>query len=325
MVYLNELQRELMDLRRGRALQEPELAGRLGPVLLDLSGTSEGDPDGVTRQRVRAVLDELTADLPHDLRVAAETALAFGTRSASRLAQRVQAYAEHVHCSERTARRRMDEAIRLMAQAGRTRVDAAAQTDTGSAWRIRSFTTLLRLDTPTAELFETRLVVARRALSRVEITLDLPPGPDGSDPVSPLHVDAIYGARVVEVDRSADGRHYRLVVALPRRLEPEEQAEFCLHYRVPPGQPLRNHCAIVPLQECDHGRVRVRFDPRDRPAEVWRLSGVTPRQMDQAATDPQPDRLDPDGVGEVMPVFRNLRQGHGYGVAWQPAGTAPRR
>jgi hypothetical protein len=105
-------------------------------------------------------------------------------------------------------------------------------------------------------------------------------------------------------------------VRLPRLVEPGDPLEFCLHYRVPPGQPIRDHYAIVPLDPCDSGWVRVRFAPDRPPARVWSYAAVPPRQLDDVTTRPGADALVPDGVGEVVLPFRGLRQGHAYGAAW---------
>jgi hypothetical protein len=316
MPFEDDLYQELARLRRGRGLQEPRPAERLGPLLRRLCGVAPGDPDGVARRRAEALLTELAADLPDDLRVAAELSLALDGRPAARLTQRTEALARELRCSGRTARRRMDEAAHLIARAALSRPGPEDAGDPGSGWRVREFTGSRRLDTETPELYETRTVQAERTLDALTIRLDLPPRPEADGPALPLMIDALYGVRLAEVDGGPEGRNYRLAVALPRTLRPDEQLEFCLHYRVPPGQPIRNHCAIVPLDPCDQGRIRVRFDPADPPAQVWRLSAITPRQMDRATMVPGPDRLDPDGAGEVGVSFRGLRQGHGYGIAW---------
>jgi hypothetical protein len=318
MPFEDDLYQELARLRRGRGLQEPRPAERLGPLLRRLCGVAPGDADGVARRRAEAVLGELAADLPDDLRTAAELSLALGDGPATRLTQRTETLARRLRSSGRTARRRMDEAAHLLARAALTHPGPEEDdADPGSGWRVREFTGLLRLDTETPELYETRTVQAERALDGLTIRLDLPPRPEAEGPALPLLVDALYGVTLSEVDSGPDGRNYRLAIALPRTLKPDERLEFCLHYRVPPGQPIRDHCAIVPLDPCDQGRIRVRFDPSDPPAQVWRLAAVTPRQMDHATTVPGPDRLAPDAAGEVGVSFRGLRQGHGYGVAWR--------
>jgi hypothetical protein len=327
MSYPDELHRELRALCRGRALRQAGLALRLGPLVCELSGVSRAEKDGDARRKVRTALAELTADLPDDLRTGAETALAFATTSADQLTQRARSYANGLHLSERTARRRIDEAIVLMARAATPYPEAGAQADRGPGWRVRSFAALLRLDRPAVELYETRVIMAEQAVREVTVELDLPPGPDAGDPALPLEIDAVFGSRITAVDRSADGRHYRVTAALPRRLEPAERHEFCLHYRVPPGQPIRDHYAIVPLSPVDDGRIRVRFAPDRPPAVVWRFAGIVPRQLDQASTAPGADRVETDGAGEVHLAVRGLRQGLGYGLAWQswrgPRDAAP--
>jgi hypothetical protein len=319
MPFADDLYQELARLRRGRGLQEPRTAERLGPLLRQLCTIKLDDPDGTARRRAEAVLFELTSDLPDDLRIAAELSFGLGDQSAGRLTQRTDTLARELRCSGRTARRRMEEAAHLIARAALARPVPADESgvDPGPGWRVREFTGLLRLDTSTPELYETRTVRAERPIDTLTIRLDLPPRPDAGGPAMPLAIDALFGARVAEVDGGPEGRSYRLEVRLPRTLRTTEETEFCLHYRVPAGQPIREHCAIVPLDPCDQGRIRVRFDPAEPPAQVWRLAAVTPRQMDRATTVPGADRLDPDGAGEVGVSFRGLRQGHGYGVAWR--------
>src|SRR5262245_27009993 len=98
MSFSDELHRELIDLTRARALQDPALARRAGPLIRELSGAigiaggsggsgrsvnsgsgsaGSGGDSARFRQRLRAWLAELAEDLPADLRRAAEEALAF--------------------------------------------------------------------------------------------------------------------------------------------------------------------------------------------------------------------------------------------------------
>jgi hypothetical protein len=317
MSYQDDLHHELRALSRGRGMLEQGLARRLGPLTRQLSAVSAVDPDPAARQRLHLALTELMVDLEAEVRAAAELALAFDARSGDHLMARARFYAKRAHCSERTARRRMNEAIAALAQAG-ARDQSTAPVDPGSGWRVRSFTSLMRLDSAAVELYETRVLLAEREISEVQIELDIPSTADSAGPPPGVDVHAVYGARIVTVDRDDDGHHYRLSLALPRPLSTGDQQEFCLHYRVRPGTPVRNHCAIVPLAPCDHGRIRVRFPEGRAPASIWQVTAVPPRRMDAATTVPGAARLDLDGAGEVMVAFRALRQGHGYGVAWLP-------
>jgi hypothetical protein len=284
-----------------------------------LTGAVPGDHERVVRQKVRDTLTDLAKELPADLRRAAECAFALDPDAPARLSKRTEQLAEAIHCGERTARRRMDEAVHLMARAADTGPGPVVAGDPGSGWRVRSLFALLRLDTPTPELYETRTIVANQPLAELVVRLDLPPPSPNDNPALPLVIDALYGSRIKSVERRNEGRHYRLTIALPRVLQPDDQLDFCLHYRIPEGQPIRDHYAIVPLDPCDYGTVRARFSGDRPPAAVWRLSAVPPRLLDEATAAPGPDRLELDGVGEVVLAFRGLREGYGYGVAWQPA------
>ena len=309
------LRAELVRLRQGRGLQEDRLAGRVGERLAVLCGAEPGETDRALRQKVRATLTHLARDLPDELRRAAELTFALDDSMPETLSKRIERLAGEIHSGDRTARRRMDEAVQLLARAGGS-ARGPADPNAGPGWRVRKFEALLRLDTETPQLYETRVVVAERPINEVEIRLDLPPLPGAHSPALPLEVDALYGARVTEVERTGEGRHYRLTVRLPRVVEPGDPLEFCLHYRVPPGQPIRDHYAIVPLDPCDSGWVRVRFAPTRPPARIWAYAAVPPRQLDGVTTSPGADALTVDDVGEVVLPFRALRQGHAYGAAW---------
>jgi hypothetical protein len=278
------------------------------------------EPEASLRVRLRTELSGLVAGLDDELRTAAELALALGPRPGDLLTTRTRSYATRMHCSERTARRRMEQAIEALASAAAARFDPAGRPDAGAGWRTRAFSALLRLDTPDVELYEKRTVLATAEIDRLSIEVDLPPVPGVNDPLPPVAIDVVCGARILAIDRDEEYRHVRVTAALPGRLPPGSHHELCLHYRVSRERPIRDCYAIVPFEPCDHARLRVRFPVAVPPVVIWRLSGVPPRRMDRAATTPGADRLRPDGAGEVDVAFSGLRQGHGYGVAWR-AGT----
>ncbi|GAA2851085.1 hypothetical protein Acy02nite_34510 [Actinoplanes cyaneus] len=307
----DDLLAELLRLRRGRGLHEPHLAVRLGPELRTLCSVLLGDADGPARAKVMATLGALAGQLSPDLRRAAELALAMGERPASRLSRRAEDLAAILHCSERTARRRMDEALALIAGAA-TR---AGEAPPGPAWRVRRFTALLRLDTPSPELYETRTIYAERHLDSVTVTLDVPARADTDEAAGPLEVEAVRGARVSGIETGPDGRHHRVTVQLGRRLCPAERLSFTLRYRLPPGARIREHCVLVPLHPCDTALIRVRFAAP--PSVAWRVDEVAPRQLDAATGACTATRLTPDRVGEIEAQFGRLVQGHAYGVAWR--------
>ncbi|MFF3868939.1 hypothetical protein [Micromonospora sp. NPDC001898] len=269
----------------------------------------------MVRAKVRATLLALSADLPTDLRRALVLAYALDPEhSYLRLDRRTDQLARELSCQQRTARRRIDEAVARLVGAA----VADAPSDTGPSWHLHGMHALLRLDTPSPELYETRDVVAIRSIGEITVQFSLPRRPGDDRPEHDVVVDVLYGARIREVTRHNDGQFFRLVLTLPRILAPGERHELCLHYRVPAGQPIREHYVFQPLAPCARCTVRLRFPPGDGPALVWRLDGVPPRSVDDRA--PGGDRLSPDGIGEVSSAFDGLQQGYAYGVAWSAAG-----
>jgi hypothetical protein len=278
-----------------------------------LCGVGPTDPATVVRGKVRSTLAALSTDMPADLRRAVVLAYALDPEhSYLRLEHRTDQLARELSCQHRTARRRIDEAVaRLVA----TALDAAwAEVGAAPAWHMHAMHALLRLDTPTPELYETRDIAATRPVDDITVQFSLPRRPDDRGAEHDIAVDVLHGARIRDVSRHNDGQIFRLDLTLPRTLNPGERHLLCLHYRVPEGQPMREHYVFQPLTPCVRCTVRLRFPPDRAPRHVWRLDGVPPRAVDDRA--PGPDRLHLDGVGEVASTFDGLRQGHAYGVAW---------
>jgi hypothetical protein len=324
-----QLVAELIALRRGRGLQTAQLADRLGPGLRTVCDVC-GGTDREARQQVWREIERLSADFPADLRTAIRYALAVVSDARhAKLGARIDALAVVLRCGPRTARRRVDEAFtRLAFEAARRRPDDTRPADPERGWQVSRFKALLRLDTPTPELVEERTIVAvRDALDRIAVRFSLPPplnhrAPAPAEPASvpeiDVGVDVQQGAMLESRERQGSG-HFRFVFALPRTLRRGEQHTYTVVLRIPPGQPVRNHYAFVPLVACDTCELRVRFDARRPPAAVWRLAGLAPRMLDEQPPPGEPLRL--DLAAEVALDFDDLRQGFAYGFAWTPAAS----
>ena len=118
--------------------------------------------------------------------------------------------------------------------------------------------------------------------------------------------------RMVEQCSDPDSLRWTTV---PRPYGPGDAHEFWLRVTLAPGQPIWPYYAIVPLDPCESGTVRVRFGSR-RPAEVWLLDEVPYTDLRNRPEGRNP--VDPSTLGEVVRDFHNLREGHGYGLAWTP-------
>ena len=87
-------------------------------------------------------------------------------------------------------------------------------------------------------------------------------------------------------------------------------------FRIPRGQPMRSHYIFQPLVPCDAFRVTVRFDPKQAPSSLYRVTKLAPRQVDDPSLDLEP--LELDSAGEATLDFSKLEQGLAYGIRWTP-------
>ena len=309
----SDLYRELQKLRGREGLDRADLFGHLGPEVRLRCRLTGREPAAQVRASVEAMLAALMDPLPPNLQQAAQ--LAFALRRVDyrlpKLDDRVGRLATLQQVSTRTARRLMDKALSAMADVGDDLVELPGDPAAGSSgWRVSSLRALFRLDTATPELYEIRTIVATREIDEVVVRIGLPEAPEGvGDPV----VEALFGARVRSLERNGRGSH-KLVLALPATLAAGEKQEFWIRVVLPPGQPTWSHYAIVPLDPCESGTVRVRFAPGRPPREVWLLDMVP--YSDLRERPPGRELVEPTGLGDVRRDFFNLREGYGYGLAW---------
>lgn len=312
---------ELVRLRRGRGLQTSALRSRLGPHLSARCGVQGTDNDRIVRQKVANEVRRISGEFPPDLRLAIHVALAIDPRALyGRLEERESWLAGKLHCSPRSARRRVVEASARLAEAVRDRTESDQSVDPEQGWYLRRLKSLMCLDTPTPELYEERTIVAvREELTEISVRSSLPRGGGDDDAHHELLAEVLHGVRLLTVERLGE-THFRYLLGLPRVLRRGEELTYTMRYRIPPEQPMRPHYAFLPLVPCESFNVRVRFDPHRPPYAVWRLDRVAPRLLDEQ--QPGTDDLRLDGAWELALDFADLSQGYGYGVGWQPARPA---
>ncbi len=313
------LVQEFVRLRHGWGLPAAHLRNRVGPHLIDLCGIVPEDNDRTIRNKITTTVKHLTHDFAPEDQLAVEIALGITPGAQHRLlSARVDILARQLNCAERTARRNIDRAFAQLAQEAAAQraafaVDGAAD-DPEKGWYVRRFEALLRLDTPTPEVTETRTVVAMRSnLKKIGIRFSLPARQDGAEPPRELHVDIAYGARIESVERQGEA-HFRILLDLPRALARDEAHTYSIIFRIPAGQPMRPRYAMVPLVQVDSFQVRVRFHPDRRPVWVWRFDELAPRTLDDREMPGRP--LELDDANEVVQEFERMKQGFGYGIAW---------
>jgi hypothetical protein len=232
------------------------------------------------------------------------------------LRDRMEWLAAYVNRDERTVRRRVDEAVALLAErigdAG-WQSRRAAETPSGG-WHLESVRTLVRVDGSGYEVLEDRRIMATGPpLDTLALAVSLPRFGETPARERDLLADVMYGGLLIRRERPSESL-FRFIVELPHVLRPGDTHEFGVRFAAPPGQEMAPHYAFTPLTRCDACHIRVRFGHR-RPERLWLLNGLPPRTIDD-----DPEGLPPaevDRVGEAETSFANLGLGLGYGFRWQ--------
>jgi hypothetical protein len=312
--------KELKTLRKGRGLFVRQIGERVGPALREACNVLETDGPTEIRRKVSERLEALAADLPEDLEIA--ILAAFALHADARLPfyqERVRWTAQRLNRDDRTARRRIDEAIDRLAELAATvaRETQATQVST-TGWHTDKLRISLALDQPAPEAFEFRRVVADRdRVSELDLamTLTAPPEREYPIPEEALRLDVFYGGRLIQKNMETTDR-FGFVLELPQPLNREARHDFALRYRVLNGH-MQPHYVCVPKHRCDLFELHVRFDLDRLPERVWRLNDAFQRDVDDPA--PTGEILAPDSAGEVHTTFRRLTPGLAYGLRWTPA------
>ncbi len=313
------LMTEFVRLRRGWGLETVRLRKQVGPGLVTLCGIVEKDDDRAARRKIEATLARLTLTFPAEEKDI--IGIALGTTSAHVqrrfLTDRIADIADRLKTSDRTARRRIVAAFsRLVATALAEQADGGEH-DPTKGWDVARLESLLRLDLVSPEVTEARTIVARRAgLDQILIKFSVPA--DRLDDVGPgdLHAEIAHGARILSITCES-GRHFGVLLKLPRPLAQDEKHTYSIILRPSAGEVMR-HYALVPMVDIDFFRLRVRFDPDRVPDMVWRFEHAWPDSVNnpQAHSDAA---LGLDGAGEVVQDFEGLERSYAYGIGWNSA------
>jgi hypothetical protein len=291
-----------------------DLLERVGPALRALSGiddTSESE----ARRRLLAYLNGLADELPQDLRLAFRVGLALHEDVQCRfLEERMNWLATKLDRDVRTARRRVDEAIRSV-EAMRAISVPAGDNYAHDGWYLERFRTLLDLDGARPTALEERTVVARHdALSEIVISTSIP-RPAGADHERHnADLTILYGGSLARLERPSN-TYFRVFVRLPQSLRRGQSHEIGVSVAIPADQPINPRYALQPLRRCDEFDLRIRFGTGKRLAGVWNMVGI-PRGMADDYTAANA-RVDVDEAGEIHLNYQHLRAGLVYGARWE--------
>lgn len=313
-----DLLAELKTVRKGRGINSSSIDLDAIPGLLGLSEVAPGDPPGLARQKLVRLLATLAEALPPDLALAAGAALALHPEARHPfLAQRTEWLSRQIQRDARTARRRMDDGLTLIAERASTHLEVPPPEPVVAedTHRVEELHVLIRLDQPTPEAHERRVIVATHdGLSEVDAMLTLPRDRTSRDRPHDLACEVLYGVTLVGRERDT-GSRFRFRLRLPRPLRAGERHEYALVFRVPPRQPIQDHYVLSSYRRCDLFDLRVRFDPERLPARIWVLERGYPRDVDDPETGAE---ITLDGAGEIHLQFPNLQAGRVYGAKWRP-------
>lgn len=313
---------ELSRLRRGRGIMASDLRERLGPTLRALAGIDPAGSQEEARRRLLAFLDELAGNLPADLQLAFSAGLALHEDVRHRfLDERMRWLAAMLQRDIRTARRRVDEAIRSAeASTGPRALDASDYMP--GRWYLARLRTLLRLDEDQPAAVEERTVVANvNGLTEFIISTGVPrpaiagPGDSGLDGAHKqrLEFSVIYGGSLSHCEQPA-ASYFRYFIQFPRPLDCGESQEVGVAITIPGDQPFNPRYTFQPLHRCDEFDLRIRFGSHGPPERVWNIVGLPRGMVDDFA---DPDALvRPDAAGDIHLRYRYLRTGLAYGARW---------
>ncbi|WP_250280554.1 MULTISPECIES: hypothetical protein [unclassified Frankia] len=314
----DQMIKELCEIRRGRGLLAEDIHARIGPRLRLSCDISAGDPPSVARRKLVLCLTELCGRLPSDLRLAVLATLALHEETDQKfLHERMAWLAKQFGDSTRTARRRMDEGFRMLAE----QITGAADTPGGrhneyvpDGWYVESLKSMLRFDLEVPRLTEERRIVATvDELDEIIASLSVRPGPERGAAEREIHAEMVHGGEIIECHRPGPD-YARFVIRLPRPLRLGERHEYAVQFTAYPREELRPYYLLTPLRRFDRFSLKVRFGAGRLPGKLWRLNGEHPRIADEFT--PNDDLLEVDSIGEVQTEFFSLRQGLRYGVQW---------
>jgi hypothetical protein len=317
-----ELIRELQQLRRGHGLHAPDVMQRVGPLLSSVCGLDRSASTGDNRRLLVERISTSVNDLPTDLRLAVQAALALPPASQSRfLRERMQWLGERLDRDPRTAMRRVESGLTLLAERLLSPVWGASPTENLYApegWFVDSLRAVVLMQVDPVQLLETRRVTATRdGLEQLTVSWSVPP--DGIV-AGDLRIDVLYGGELVRDERASTAAYWSGVIRLPRRLAAGESHEYQVLVTSAPRRFLRPYYVLTPFRRTDEFELRAKFHPAQQPDAVWALDGVPFQLIDE--NQPVGRLLAPDAVGEVTCRFRDLRQGLSYGLRWRFGGES---
>lgn len=313
----DDLVHELISLRRGRGLHRTDVHKRIGPAVARWADIPPGCGGAEVRRLVHQAIGRFTEDdLPPDDRRMVLAALGLDRElHSATLTRRTSLLAADRRLSERTIRRRVDDAFAKLAHVITKQVDSD---DPERGWVVCRLRALVLLDREAPEVVEERTIVATRDdLAHIAVRFSMPRRSHGPGLDREVDAEIQYGAVIVATKRLG-ANHFLYLLALPRALARNETHTYAIVFKARDGRSIADHYVFTPLVSCRLFETRVRFAATRRPVAVWRTDQAL-SDADVLPHDGQPDGplLALDGANEAAATFDHPEQARTYGICWR--------
>ncbi|GLZ29147.1 hypothetical protein Lesp02_13370 [Lentzea sp. NBRC 105346] len=315
---VDELIAELKALRKGRGLDAPDIVARIGPALHAAFSLEADDDPADVRARLISEMKALVSSLPTDLADAVSTAFGLVEGTRTRLyGDRVKLLAQRMRRDERTAIRRIDDGIRVMAEsaAGRKHKQREEMPG-GTPWRTTALRTSVVLDREVAEIYEMRRIAATveglREV-RLELSIPVPSNWQGAEPPNDPEIIVLHGGTLrTRLNYSSTRVVFDLELPFPLELGAEH--EFFVCFRFAGKRQMGPFYMCTPSFPCELFDLHVRFGIGRLPSAIWKVDGLRMSEVNDHAAPREP--ISADAAGEVSMVFRGLTPNLSFGIAW---------
>lgn len=312
---------ELKQLRRGHGLRAHDVVERIGPQLRQICGIASTDSPAEARKKLMLKIAEGCGRLPEPFGYAASAAFALdrGSNRTERrfLHQRVKDLAASFDRDPRTALRRIDQALYMLAElmtgsAGET--DSESDTIANAGWYTERLAATLHLaDGPVRLIEERRIVATAEELDEVVVSYSFSQVQGNPDTSVELEAVMGFGGEIVE-ERRIGRSHVDFIVRLPEPIGIGQQHDYSITIvsSLSPRS-IRPYHIVTPWRPLRSFRMQLCFG-HDVPLAIWRINGLPPAVV--AELGPSDDLLSADNLGEVQLEFHQLRLALSYGVGW---------
>jgi len=259
--------------------------------------------------------------LPEPFGYAASVAFALdrGSNQTERrfLHQRVKDLAASFDRDPRTALRRIDQALYMLAElmtGSAEENDFESDSAVNGGWYTESLKATLHLDDGPVRLVEERRIVATAdELDEIVFPYSFSRAQNNSDAYAKLSAVMSFGGELVE-ERRVGRSHVDFIVRLPVPIGMGQSHDcgVAINSSLLPRS-IRPYYIVTPWRPLHSFRMQLCFG-HDVPQSIWRIDGLPLAVVGELESSDDPLRA--DSIGEVQLEFHHLRLALSYGVGW---------